>query len=167
MGGRNARPDASNGTSPLGGCPGQSIGRLQAPKRWQCRATRSSAISAVVKVAGTPPLKAWRRRHASELGAAIPFHEADNIISSAHGSQTIDSAGSRTSDRVSAPSRGMGHNLTNAGFFAFSQLRLVPLQYRLPTRFDIPSRPISQALANTSAPSATRASLVAEAGDFL
>jgi len=38
--------------------------------------------------------------------------------------------------------------------------RLFPLEYRLPARFDtIPSKPISQALANTSAPSATRASL--------
>jgi hypothetical protein len=52
------------------------------------------------------------------------------------------------------------HPRINAGFFGFSQLRLVPLEYRLPERFDtIPSRPSLQALANTSAPSADRASL--------
>jgi len=46
------------------------------------------------------------------------------------------------------------------GFFDFTHCRLRPLQYRLPARFDtIPSRPSSQALANTSAPSAAKASL--------
>jgi hypothetical protein len=61
---------------------------------------------------------------------------------------------------MNAPSRGMGHVLTNAAFFDFSHCRLFPLQYRLPTRFEtIPSRPISQALANTIAPSADKASL--------
>jgi hypothetical protein len=45
----------------------------------------------------------------------------------------------------------MGHVLTNAGFFDFSHWRLFPLEYRLPARFEtIPSRPSSQALANTS-----------------
>ena len=58
---------------------------------------------------------------------------------------------------MNAPS---GHVLSNAGFFDFSHCRLRPLQYRLPARFDtIPSRPSLQALANTSAPSADRASL--------
>jgi hypothetical protein len=52
------------------------------------------------------------------------------------------------------------HPRRNAGFFDFSHCRLFPLQYRLPARFDtIPSRPSSQALANTSAPSAAKASL--------
>jgi hypothetical protein len=38
-----------------------------------------------------------------------------------------------------------------AGFFDFSHWRLFPLEYRLPARFEtIPSRPSSQALANTS-----------------
>ena len=32
-----------------------------------------------------------------------------------HGSQTIDSVGLRTSDRTTAPSRGMGHALTKPG----------------------------------------------------
>jgi hypothetical protein len=54
----------------------------------------------------------------------------------------------------------MGHVLSNSGFFDFSHCRLLPLEYRLPARFEtIPSRPSSQALANTHAPSATRASL--------
>jgi hypothetical protein len=45
----------------------------------------------------------------------------------------------------------MGHVLTNSGFFDFSHCRLFPLEYRLPARFEtIPSKPISQALANTS-----------------
>ena len=54
---------------------------------------------------------------------------------------------------MSAPSRGTGHVLSKAGFFDFSHCRLFPLEYRLPARFEtIPSRPSSQALANTSAP---------------
>ena len=61
---------------------------------------------------------------------------------------------------MNAPSRGMGHVLMNAGFFDLSHCRLFPLRYRLPLRFDtIRSKPISQALVNTSAPSAARASL--------
>jgi hypothetical protein len=52
---------------------------------------------------------------------------------------------------MNAPSRGMGHVLSNSGFFDFSHCRLFPLEYRLPARFEtIPSKPISQALANTS-----------------
>ena len=52
------------------------------------------------------------------------------------------------------------HSRTKDGFFDFSHCRLFPLEYRLPARFDtIPSKPISQALANTSASWATRASL--------
>ena len=49
------------------------------------------------------------------------------------------------------------HSRRNAGFFDFSHCRLFPLEYRLPARFEtIPSKPSSQALPNTSAPSATR-----------
>ena len=44
--------------------------------------------------------------------------------------------------------------MTKSGFFIFSQLRLLPLLQKLPSRFDtMPSRPSSQALANTTAPS--------------
>ena len=43
------------------------------------------------------------------------------------------------------------HPRTNPGFFDFIHCRLIPLEYRLPARFEtIPSKPISQALANTS-----------------
>jgi hypothetical protein len=52
------------------------------------------------------------------------------------------------------------HRRWKSGFRHFSQLRLVPLRYRLPARFDtIPSRPSLQAWANTIAPSVARASL--------
>jgi hypothetical protein len=45
----------------------------------------------------------------------------------------------------------MGHVLSNSGFFDFTDCRLFPLEYRLAARFEtIPSKPISQALANTS-----------------
>ena len=51
---------------------------------------------------------------------------------------------------LNAPSRGLCHVLSNSGFFDFSHCRVFPLEYRLPARFDtIPSRPSSQALANT------------------
>src|SRR5271169_5347647 len=42
----------------------------------------------------------------------------------------MDSVGLRTSDRMNAPSRGMGHVLSNSGFFDFSHCRLFPLEYR-------------------------------------
>ena len=46
---------------------------------------------------------------------------------------------------------GPSHVLTKFGFLVFSQLRLFPLRSRFDT---MPSRPSSQALANTTAPSA-------------
>jgi hypothetical protein len=56
--------------------------------------------------------------------------------------------------------RGNPYPRTKVGFFDFSHCRLLPLEYRLPARFEtIPCRPISQALTNTSPPSATKASL--------
>jgi hypothetical protein len=49
---------------------------------------------------------------------------------------------------------------TKVGFFVLNQLRPFPLQYKLPFRFDtIPSRPVSEVLANTTTPSPTSASL--------
>jgi hypothetical protein len=51
-------------------------------------------------------------------------------------------------------------------FFDSSHCLQFPLEYRLPARFGtIPSRPSSHALANTSAPSATRASLNKDVDD--
>jgi hypothetical protein len=44
-------------------------------------------------------------------------------------------------------------DLSIPGFFDFTHCRLFPLEYRLPTRFEmIPLRPISQAMANTGPP---------------
>jgi hypothetical protein len=67
-------------------------------------------------------------------------------------------------DRPSQPDNGflvLAHiELLRPTFFDFSHCRLFPLEYRLPARFEtIPSRPSLQALAKTSAPSATKASL--------
>jgi hypothetical protein len=49
---------------------------------------------------------------------------------------------------------------SNAGVLTFSHFRQGPLQYAPPRRFDtMPSTPSSQAFANTSSPSSSRASL--------
>jgi hypothetical protein len=52
---------------------------------------------------------ASRRAEGRELGVAVELHEPRHAVAPAptHGSQTIPSVGPRTSDRVSAPSRGM------------------------------------------------------------
>ncbi len=56
---------------------------------------------------------------------------------------------------MNAPSRGMGHVLKLRVLRLQPVPARFPLRYRLPARFDtIPSRPSSQALAKTSAPSA-------------
>ncbi len=86
-------------------------------------------------------------------GCAPSWPEADGPQSTQHVKAVMPPS-------LNAPSRGLCHVLSNSGFFDFSHCRVFPLEYRLLARFDtIPSRPSSQALANTSAPSATRASL--------
>jgi hypothetical protein len=68
-----------------------------------------------------------RLQQIGQLGVAVPFPQARHLVGPARpqGSQTIDSISPRTSDRMSAPSRGMGHVLTKARFRHSSQRRLL------------------------------------------
>jgi hypothetical protein len=98
------------------------------------------------------------RRLAAKLRGQTPFLSHRPLVSEVHELIHCE-VWQRYADRLRVGLIGLWRTW-KAGFFDFSHCRLFPLEYRLPARFEtIPSRPSSHALANTSAPSATRASL--------
>jgi hypothetical protein len=62
-----------------------------------------------------------------ELGVgAVRGDEPGDVIAAVPPAPFAGDVGSRMSDKVSEPSRGMDHVLTKSGFFVFGQLRLRP-----------------------------------------
>jgi hypothetical protein len=140
----SARPVGSAGGR---GVAGSNVGTFLQRARSGCGcSTRANAADrAVAAQGGLASLRrpSWRARGTliwPNLSTADEMRRRPRRSSSHY--KTIDSVGLRTSDRINAPSRGIGHALSNSGSSTFSHCRLFPLEYRLPARFEtIPPGP--------------------------